>query len=65
MAKNVQGAALVGLRDYKDAEPLLLESLDGLSGASLPGVASQSRARLADLYTAMGKPLEASRYRNN
>jgi hypothetical protein len=65
MAKNLEGAALAGLRDYKDAERLLLDSQEGLSRAALPGVAKAGRARLADLYTALGNPVEASKFRNN
>ena len=65
MARNVEGAALVGLGDYKDAEPLLLGSLDGLSGAPIADLPERGRARLAELYTAWGKPDQARKYKDN
>ncbi len=65
MARNVEGAALVGLGDYKDAEPLLLGSLDGLSGAPIADLPERGRIRLAELYTAWGKPEQAIKYKNN
>ncbi len=62
MAKNLQGAAFLGLRDYAGAEPLLLASLGGLSGAALPGLETQGRGRLAELYIILGKYAEAKKY---
>jgi hypothetical protein len=64
MAKNAEGAALVGLKDYRNAEPLLVGSLGALSGAPIPDLPQRGRIRLAELYTAWGKPGEASKYRN-
>lgn len=65
LTNNLEGAALVGLRDYKEAEPLLLGSVDALAEATLPGVARQGRIRVAEMYTALGDPVQASKYRNN
>jgi len=62
MAKNVQGAALAGLRRYAEAEKLLLASLPALSGSPISDMTQRGRARLADLYTAWGKPEEAAKY---
>jgi hypothetical protein len=62
-AMNTQGAALAQLGDYAAAERLLLESRGPLGGAPIPGLADKGRARLADLYTAWGKPDEAYKYR--
>jgi hypothetical protein len=62
-AMNTHGAALLKLGDFADAEPLLLESRGPLGGAPIPGLADKGRARLADLYTAWGKPGEAYKYR--
>ncbi len=64
MAKNVEGAALVGLKDYRNAEPLLVGSLGALSAAPIPDLPQRGRIRLAELYTAWGKPGQASKYRN-
>jgi len=61
MAKNLQGAAFLGLRDYKVAEPLLLASVGGLSGAALPGLEAQGRGRLAELYIITGNYEEAKK----
>ena len=62
MAKNVRGAALTGLRRYPEAEKLLLASLPALSGSPIADLPQRGRARLADLYTAWGKPEEAEKY---
>jgi len=65
MAKNLQGAAFLGLRGYKVAEPLLLASVGGLSGAALPGLEARGRGRLAELYIITGNYEEAKKFRSN
>ena len=62
MAQNVQGAALVGLGRYPEAEKRLLASLPGLAGSPISSLPARGRARLAELYTAWGKPEKAARY---
>jgi hypothetical protein len=62
MARNVQGAALTGLGRYPEAEKLLLSSLPALSGSPIADLPQRGRARLADLYTAWGKPEKAEKY---
>lgn len=62
MARNVQGAALTGLGRYPEAEKLLLSSLPALSGSPIADLPQRGRARLADLYTAWGKPEETEKY---
>jgi tetratricopeptide (TPR) repeat protein len=62
MAMNVEGAALAGLGDYQNAEPLLLGSLERLSGSPIPNLDQVGRERLAKLYTAWGRPEQASKY---
>jgi len=56
MAMNAHGAALTGLRRYPEAEKLLKDSQAALKGAPLSGQEELGRKRLADLYTAWGKP---------
>ena len=51
-----------GLRQYAEAEKLLLGSLKGLDGAPIPGLADKGRQRLAVLYTSWGKPELAEKY---
>ena len=63
MAKNAEGAALVGIGDYKEAEPLLLGSLAGLSDAPIADLPERGRRRLAELYTAWGRPEQANKYK--
>jgi tetratricopeptide (TPR) repeat protein len=63
-AKSVEGAALTGLREYQAAEPLLLQSVDGLKDSPLPGLPASGRIRLAELYTAWGKPEQALKFRS-
>jgi hypothetical protein len=58
----VEGAALVGLGEYAEAEQLLLQTNDILADAPMPGVAEQSKERLATLYSAWGKDDEAAKY---
>ncbi len=62
MAKNVQGAALTGLGRYAEAEKLLLASLPALAGSPIADLPERGRERLAELYTAWGKPEEAAKY---
>jgi tetratricopeptide (TPR) repeat protein len=62
MAMNAEGAALAGLGDYEKAEPLLLASLPRLSGSPVPGLVNRGTVRLADLYTAWGRPDQAIKY---
>jgi tetratricopeptide (TPR) repeat protein len=63
MAKNTQGAALTGLGRYKEAEPLLVGSLDHLYGSPVPDLPARGRKRLVELYTAWGRPEEAVKYK--
>ena len=65
MAMNAQGAALTGLGDYRDAEPLLLASLPRLSGSPIPDLAQVGRMRLHQLYASWGKPGLAIKYQKN
>ena len=64
-AASAEGAALAGLRQYESAEALLLQSRERLLGdeGALPVDVVKTTRRLADLYSAWGKPAEASRYR--
>jgi tetratricopeptide (TPR) repeat protein len=62
MAANVEGAALAELGAYEEAEQLLLSSNEVLADVPLPGVAEQSRARLAALYSSWGKEAEALKF---
>ena len=62
MAMNAEGAALAGLRQYENAESLLLSSLPKLHGSPIPGLEKTGRARLAALYTEWGKPDKAVQY---
>lgn len=63
-AVATQGAALMQLSRYTEAEPLLLESYEGLS--SNPGARpihiETARRYLVDLYTAWDRPKEVARY---
>ena len=63
-ALATQGAALIQLSRYTEAEPLLLESYEGLS--SNPGARpihiETARRYLVDLYTAWDRPKEVARY---
>jgi tetratricopeptide (TPR) repeat protein len=63
-ARNVQGAALVGLARYETAEPLLLESHADLAIAENVRAIYVTKARehLVALYSAWGRPAEAARY---
>ena len=63
MAKNTQGAASTGLGRYKEAEPLLVGSLDQLYGSPIPDLPARGRQRLVELYTAWGRPEDAIKYK--
>ena len=62
-AANTRGAALAGMGRYDEAEELLLASNEILSDAPMPGIAEQSRRRLAALYETWGKEDRANSYR--
>jgi tetratricopeptide (TPR) repeat protein len=62
-AATVEGAALTELGDYDNAERLLLDSIEPLTQAPIPGLAEQNRERLVSLYSAWGKPEQARKYR--
>ena len=67
---NLLGASLAGQKKYADAEPLLLESCQGLQQrqASLsphlnaPRRITESLERLVQLYEAWGKPTQAAEW---
>jgi tetratricopeptide (TPR) repeat protein len=61
---SVEGAALTRLGRFDEAEALLLDSYRNLQDnpGSRAGYIDETRAFLADLYTAWGKPAEASKY---
>jgi len=63
-AMNVEGAALAGTGQFKDAEQLLLASRAALGQAPIPDLAEKGRLRLLQLYTEWGKPDEANKYRS-
>jgi hypothetical protein len=68
---NLLGASLSGQKNYADAEPLLLESCQGLQQrqASLPPYLNAPRRiteahqRLVQLYDAWGKPAPAAEWK--
>jgi tetratricopeptide (TPR) repeat protein len=62
LAANIEGAALAALGAYAEAEHLLLDSNAILAEVPVPGIAEQSRERLASLYTAWGKDSEAMKF---
>ena len=62
-ALSAEGAALTRLEAYHEAESLLLASREPLEHAQISGVVEQHRLRLAELYTAWGKPGIADKYR--
>ena len=68
---NLLGASLAGQWNYADAEPLLLQSCEGLQQrqASLAPYLNASRRitesleRLVQLYDARGKPAQAAEWK--
>lgn len=64
-AVNVEGLALAGVGDYEEAEPLLLDSLTGLEQAPIPDLAEVGRLRMAQFYSAWGRPEEAAKFQAN
>ena len=68
---SLLGASLSGQKNYADAEPLLLESCQGLQQrqASLaphlnaPRRITESLERLVQLYDAWGKPAQAAEWK--
>jgi tetratricopeptide (TPR) repeat protein len=63
-ALATQGAALMQLYRYTEAEPLLLESYEGLRSdpGARPTHIETARRYLADLYTAWDRPKDVARY---
>ena len=65
--KGTLGASLLRQRDYRAAEPLLMEANDVLK--DVPGrqgrEAAASRDSLVELYQALGSPDSAALYRLN
>ena len=59
-AMNAEGAALLGLGRYAQAEPLLLDSLAPLARAPIPGLDVRGKRRVVELYEKWGK-LELAR----
>ncbi len=63
-ALSTRGASLTQLSRYVEAEPLLLESYEGLRNntGARPVHVETTRRYLAELYTAWGRPEESARY---
>jgi serine/threonine protein kinase len=67
--RSMLGGALLGQRKYAEAEPFLLKGYEGMKGRekTIPpqGLVRLPEAadRLVELYTALGKPGEAARWR--
>ncbi|HET7202674.1 MAG TPA: toll/interleukin-1 receptor domain-containing protein [Steroidobacteraceae bacterium] len=62
-AMNVEGAALMRAGRYAEAEPLLVNSLEGLKVAPIPNLAERGKLRLIELYQRWGKPEQVARLR--
>jgi tetratricopeptide (TPR) repeat protein len=68
--QSLLGAALSGQKRFSEAEPLLLAAQAGLTaraakiGPLYRGAVPEATKRLADLYTAWGKPGEAQRWQS-
>jgi tetratricopeptide (TPR) repeat protein len=60
-AMNIEGAALGKLGRFGEAEKLLVASLPGLKQSPIPDLAAAGRRRLVELYTAWGRPEQASK----
>jgi tetratricopeptide (TPR) repeat protein len=65
VAIGAEGAALAGLGNYEQAEPLLLRSYSVLSQdpSAQARYVDDARRRLASLYSEWGKPEQAAEYR--
>jgi hypothetical protein len=65
VAKSIEGAALVGLRRYDDAEPLLQASYQALEEGGGARVVHRRDAlvHLVALYDAWGREQQAGKYR--
>ena len=63
LALDVEGAALMRMGRYAEAEPLMLASQRDLAKAPLPFLASKSKLRLIELYHRWDKPEEVRRLR--
>lgn len=61
-ASSAEGAALVELESYEEAESFLVAGLEPLQQAPIPGVVERHHIRLVKLYEAWGKPTEAEKY---
>ena len=61
---NVEGAALMRMERFAEAEPLLVGSQDGLKRAPIPNLADRGRLRLIELYQRWGKPEEVQKLRS-
>ena len=63
-ALTTQGASLTQLSRYAEAEPLLLESYEGLRSntGARPAHIETARRYIAELYEAWGRPEDATRY---
>jgi serine/threonine protein kinase len=68
--RSMVGGALLGQKEYADAEPLLIEGYEGLLKlqAQIPPQGrprlDEARARLVELYEATGEKEKAEKYRN-
>jgi tetratricopeptide (TPR) repeat protein len=64
LATNTEGAAIAGLRNFAEAEPLLLGSQELLrNDPAAPGIyVAEATRRVARLYTDWGKPEKAALY---
>ena len=63
LALDVEGAALMRMGRYAEAEPLMLASQRDLAKAPLPFLADKSKLRLIELYHRWGKPDEVRKLR--
>jgi len=62
-AMNVEGAALMRQGQYAAAEPLLVDSQEGLKAAPIPNLAERGKLRLIELYERWGKPEQVAKLR--
>ena len=61
---NVEGAALMRMERFAEAEPMLVGSQAGLKSAPIPNLADRGRLRLIELYERWGKPEEVRKLRS-